>query len=66
VCARACTVLMSLPVTACASERNWSKLALTYVPDSNPLGVESAQKLIHVQQNDLSTRIPRGIAGADI
>jgi hypothetical protein len=65
VCARACTVLMSMPVTACASERNWSKWGLTYVPNRNALGVESAQKLIYVQQNDPSTRIPRGLAGAD-
>jgi Protein of unknown function (DUF 659)/hAT family C-terminal dimerisation region len=65
VCARACTVLMSMPVTACASERNWSKWGLTFVPNRNALGIESAQKVIYIQQNDPSTRIPRGIAGAD-
>jgi hypothetical protein len=52
VCARACTVLISMPVTACASERNWSKWGQTYVPNRNALGVESTQKLIYVQQND--------------
>jgi hypothetical protein len=65
VCSRACSVLMSMPVTACASERNWSKWGLTYVPNRNALGVASAQKMIYIQQNNPSTRIPRGIAGAD-
>jgi hypothetical protein len=43
VCSGACSVLMSMPVTACASERNWSKWGLAYVPNRNALGVASAE-----------------------
>jgi hypothetical protein len=48
VCSRAWSVLMSMPVTVCASERNWSKWGLTYVPNRNALGVASAQKVIYL------------------
>jgi hypothetical protein len=54
-----------MPVTACGSERNWSKWGQTFVPNRNALGIEAAQKLIYVKQNDPSTRIPREIAGVD-
>jgi hypothetical protein len=52
---RAVNVLLSMPVTACAAERNWIKWGATFVPNRNALGVEVAQKMIFVQQNDLAT-----------
>lgn len=51
LCAKAATVALCMPVTACASERNWSRWGQTYVPNRNALGLETAQKLIFVQQN---------------
>jgi hypothetical protein len=53
---RAVNVLLSMPVTACAAERNWSKWGATFVPNRNALGLEVAQTVISVQQNDLATR----------
>jgi hypothetical protein len=55
----AVNVLLSMPVTACAAERNWSRWGLTFVPNRNRLGLGSAQKLIFVQQNDPATRSVR-------
>jgi hypothetical protein len=46
-------------VTACAAERNWSKWGATFVPNRNALGLEKAQDLIFVQQNDPMTRAKR-------
>jgi hypothetical protein len=56
VVARAVNVLLSMPVSACAAERNWSRWGATFVPNRNRLGLEAAQKLIFVQQNDPGTR----------
>lgn len=53
---RAVNVLLSMPVTACAAERNWSRWGLTYLPNRGRLGLGAAQKLIFVQQNDPATR----------
>lgn len=64
MCAKACDALLSMCVTACASERNCSKWGLTYVPNRNALGIDTAQKLIYVPQNNPATRIPRGFAGS--
>ena len=47
--------LLSMPVTACAAEPNWSKWGATFMPNRNRLGLESAKKLIFVQQNDPAT-----------
>jgi hypothetical protein len=55
VVTRAANVLLSMPVTACAAERNWSRWGLTFVPNRNR-ELETAQKLIFVQQNDPATR----------
>jgi hypothetical protein len=52
---RAVNVLLSMPVTACAAERNWSKWGATFVPNRNALGLQTAQDLIFVQQNDPMT-----------
>jgi hypothetical protein len=52
---RAVNSLLSMPVTTCSAERNWSRWGLTFVPNRNRLGLESAQKLIFVQQNDPAT-----------
>jgi hypothetical protein len=60
VVARAVNVL-SMPVSACAGERNWSRWGATFVPNRNRLGLEVAQKLIFVQQNDAGTRGEREI-----
>jgi hypothetical protein len=59
VVTRAANVLLSMPVTACAAERNWSRWGLTFEPNRNRLGLETAQKLIFVQQNDPATRNKR-------
>jgi hypothetical protein len=53
---RAVNVLLSMLVTPCAAERNWNKWGTTFVPNRNALGLEIAQKMISVQQNDLATR----------
>jgi hypothetical protein len=53
---RAVNVLLSMPVTACAAERNWSKWGATFAPNRNALGLEVAQNMIFVQQNDPATR----------
>jgi hypothetical protein len=58
---RAVNVLLSMPVSACAAERNWSKWGATFVPNRNGLGLELAQKLIFVQQNDAVTRGEREV-----
>ena len=65
VCAKAYEVLLSMPVTACAADRNWSKWGQIFVPKRNNLGREVAEKIIYVQLNDPCTRIPRGIEGMD-
>ena len=57
---------MSMPVTACGAERNWSKWGQTFVPNRNNLGLDVAQKMIFVQQNDPSARIARGFEGRDV
>jgi hypothetical protein len=59
-CARACTVLLSMCVTACAAERNWSRWSLTFAPNRNALGLDTAQKVVFIQMNDPKTRIVRG------
>jgi hypothetical protein len=46
-----CT-LLSMPVTTCSAERNWSKWRATFVLHRNALGIETAQDMIFVQQND--------------
>ena len=50
---------VSLRVTACAAERNWSRWGLTFVPNRNRLGLGQAQKLMFVQQHDPATRDER-------
>jgi hypothetical protein len=45
---RAVNVQLSMPVSACAAERNWSKWGATFVPNCNRLGLEPAQELIFV------------------
>jgi hypothetical protein len=52
-------VLLSVCVTACAAERNWSCWGLTFVPNGNRLGLDQAQKLIFIQQNDPATCVER-------
>jgi hypothetical protein len=37
VCTHAVNTLLSMPVTACSAERNWSKWGATYVPNKNAL-----------------------------
>ena len=59
VVTRAVNTLLCMPVTACAAERKLSKWGATYVPNRNRLGLEQAQKLIFVQQNDSVTRDER-------
>jgi hypothetical protein len=54
---RAVNVLLSMCVTACAAELNWSHWCLTFVPNRNRLGL--GQKLIFIQQNDPATRVER-------
>jgi hypothetical protein len=49
-----CT-LLSMPVTACSAERNWSKWRATFVLHRNALGIETAQDVIFLQQNDPAT-----------
>jgi hypothetical protein len=61
VTCRAANVLLSMCVTACSSERNWSKWGLLFVPHRNALGLERAQRLVFAQQNDLSTRAVRSM-----
>ena len=56
---RAVNVLLGMPVTACAAERNWSKWGATFVPNRNSLGLERAEQLIFIQQNDPVTRDTR-------
>jgi hypothetical protein len=56
---RAVNVLLSMCVTACAAERNWSHWGLMFVPNRNRLGLGQAQKLIFIQQNDPATRVQR-------
>jgi hypothetical protein len=56
-CARACMVLLCMPVTSCAAERNWSKWGNTPVPIRNSLGLDAAMDMFYVQQNDLLTRL---------
>jgi hypothetical protein len=58
--ARACMVLLCMPVTSCAAERNWSKWGNTFVPNRNSLGLDAAKDMIYVQQNDPLTRLSRG------
>jgi hypothetical protein len=43
---RTANVLLSMCVTACAAERNWSHWGLRFVPNRNRLGLGQAQKLI--------------------
>jgi hypothetical protein len=59
--ARAANVLLSMPVSACAAERNWRKWGATFVPNHNRLGLEPAQKLIFAQQNDPGTHDEREV-----
>jgi hypothetical protein len=58
---RAVNVLLSMSVSACAAERNWSMWGATFVPNRNRLRLEPAQKLIFVQQNDPGTRGEREV-----
>lgn len=44
-----------MPVSACAAKRNLSKCG----PHRNILGIEAAEKLIFVQQNDPATYAER-------
>jgi hAT family C-terminal dimerisation region len=60
IAAKAVVRLLSMPVTACAAERNWSRWGLTYPPNRNRLGLESATKMVFIQSNDPETRLPRG------
>jgi hypothetical protein len=59
-CARACLVILCMPVTSCAAERNWSKWGNTFVPNMNSLSLDAAKDTIYVQQNDPLTRLNRG------
>ncbi len=56
---RAVNALLSMPVTSCSAERNWSRWGLTFVPNRNRLGIEQAEKLIFIQQNDPAMRLQR-------
>jgi hypothetical protein len=56
---RALNVLLSMPVAACAAEGNWSKWGATFLPNRDRLGLDTAEKLIFVQQNDPTTRTER-------
>ena len=53
-------ILMRMPVTACASERNWSRWGLLFTPNRNLLGLDQASKLVFIQSNDPMTRVGRG------
>jgi hypothetical protein len=41
------------------AERKWSNWGATFVPNGNALGIETAQDMIFVQQNDPATRSQR-------
>jgi hypothetical protein len=56
---RAVSLLLSMCVTACAAERNWSHWGSTFVPNRSRLGLGQAQKLIFIQQNDPATCVER-------
>ena len=43
-----------------ASERNWSRWGLVFIPNRNLLGLEQASKLVYIQSNDPMTRVARG------
>jgi hypothetical protein len=53
---RAVKMLLSMPVSACAAERKWSQWGASFVPIRIRLGLEPAQTLMFVQQNDVGTR----------
>ena len=59
---RAVNTLLCAPVTACAASGEphfrllWSKWGASFSPDRTKLGLEVAQKMIFVQQNDPATR----------
>lgn len=57
--ARAASALMAMPVTACSTERVNSKLGKVFTADRNALGLEKAEALVYVQQNDPVTRNER-------
>ena len=57
VLAKVAACVMSMPVTACASERNWSQWGQVYVKARSNLGLERASDIIYIKQND---RLARG------
>ena len=48
--------VMSMPVTACASERNWTEWGQVYVKARSNLGLQRASDLIYIKQNDSLAR----------
>jgi hypothetical protein len=63
---RAASVLLSMPISACSAERCWSKFGLLFASNRSALGLEVAQSLVFVQQNDEVARAGRKRArGAD-
>jgi hypothetical protein len=56
---RAVIVLLSMHVTPCSAEPNWSTWGATFVQNRSALGLEKAQDLMFVQQNDPMTRMKR-------
>lgn len=57
VLAKVAACVMSMPVTACASERNWTQWGHVYVEARSKLGLRRASDLIYIKQND---KIARG------
>ena len=57
VLAKVAEIVMSMPVTACASQRNWTEWGQVYVKARTNLGLARASDLIYINQND---RLARG------
>jgi hypothetical protein len=62
-CVKAAARLLAMPVTSCAAERNWSKWGKVCVANRANLGIETAEKMIFISQNDPETRLKRGEDG---
>lgn len=53
ILSRVAQVVMSMPVHACSTERNWTQWGAVYVKTRSRLGLQKASDLIYVKQNDL-------------
>lgn len=52
LCVKVAEKLLGMPVTATASERNWSRWKQVFVDNRSRLGLGVAENLVYIQQND--------------